>query len=592
MINQKIADIFQETGNILEILGENKFHYLAYLKASQTVSGLAKDLADMYRRDPEAIDNISGIGKALSAKIVEIIETGECQYHLEMRDKIPAGLLEILKLRGVGPKKVKLFWTELKIDTVAKLKQACEDHIIQALPRMGAKSEAEIIESIEQLTHVQERMGIAQAQPIADTIVKWMERCKGINKVQYAGSLRRKRESVGDLDIIACGEDNEKILQHFVDFDLVEKVLAHGDTKSSVVIEGGLQIDCRVVDERSFGAALYYFTGSMHHNVATRSLAIKSGLRINEYGIFKSKEKITDVEQSIASETEEDCFKALGLPYIEPELRENMGEVEYGLKHKKMPTLVELKDLKGDLHNHTLESDGSASLEDMVKSAKEFGMEYMAITDHSKSAYVANGLSHDRVLGHLVNIEELDKKMKDPGAGTSSDPGKRNSFKILKGTECDIMKDGSLDYDEKTLKLFDIVVVSIHSHFKLSSEDQTRRLIRAIENPYTKILAHPTGRHIGKRPPIEFDFEKVFLAAKINKVALEINSQPKRLDLKDIHIKLAKDVGCKFVIDSDSHIADNYGSLQFGVNNARRGWLTKDDVLNTLPLDKMMGYFN
>ncbi len=567
MENKQIAEIFYEIANILDINGESSFRINAYRRGAQVVEGLGLDLTDMYGEDPKELENINGIGKALSEKIVELITTGKCEAHQKLLKDFPKGLLEMLKLRGVGPKKVKLFHHELGIKTLKELERAAKLNMLQELDRMGAKSEADILQALtEKNMFSDKRFLIDLALDEANAIIEYMKDLKDVKKIQYAGSLRRNKESIGDVDILITipksVSDYEHIMNHFVKFKKVYNVIAKGDTKSSVILFSGIQVDLRVVPSASFGAALHYFTGSKQHNIRIRDLAKKKGLKINEYGVFKG-------EKQIGGKTEEEIFESVGLPYIPPEIRRDSGEFEYAQKHKKAPDLVKIEDIRGDLHMHSDYSDGKTSIEEMVKACIERNYEYMAITDHSSLMAFVAGLNDNKIKKQWEEIDKLNKKY-------------NSKIKIFKGCEVDILKDGGLDFADTILKDLDVVIISAHYTYKdLSTDQRTKRLISAIENKYTRILAHPTGRKIGTRPGMDMDMKKIFQSCKDNKVYLEINSNPQRLDLAEKHILLAREMGVKLVINTDAHKPANLDFLKFGVGMARRGWCDRDDVVNT-----------
>lgn len=576
MDNKTIASVFEEIGNILEIQGADFFRVNAYRKAALTIANLAIDLRTMVDKNPQDIDKIPGIGTALKNKIIELVQTGKSREHEELKKGFPKGLLEMLQLRGVGPKKVKLFYSALKITTLKQLKEAAEKHLICELEGMGEKSEQDILNAIKEYSQFStKRHLISEALQEATRYIDYMKKCKDIKRIEYAGSLRRAQETIGDIDILVTVKDPKKsgikIMGHFVQYKEVLTVVAVGDTKSSVILQSGIDVDLRLLAEENFGAALNYFTGSKEHNVAMRSLAIKKGLKLNEYGLMRGK-------KIIAGKTEEEVFEKLGLPYIPPEMRKNDGEIEYALKHKKMPKLVELKDIKGDLHSHSTYSDGKNSIAEMAQAFINLGYEYFAVTDHSSVMGVTRGMGTKDIHQQWKEIDALNKKLK-------------GKIKILKGCEVDILKDGSLDFKDDVLKELDVVIISAHMFQRLPEDEQTQRIITAIENPYSKILGHPTGRLINRRPEMKFDMEKVIEAAVQNKVALEINSNPNRLDLVDKYIRIAKDKGAKFVIDTDSHSIYNPLFMRFGVGIAKRGWLEKKDILNASPLARFDSYF-
>ncbi len=575
---------------MLEIQGENRFRVLAYQKAALTIGDLGTECSDVYTSGgTKALEEIPGIGKDLAQKIAEMIDTGKCSYHEDLMKKFSPGLLEMLRIRGVGPKKVKLFFSELKIDNPEKLRKAAQAGLIRELPGMGEISEADIIKALEEYDMHTERMMLSQALNLAEKIITYMKKCREVKRIEYAGSLRRMKETVGDLDILAAEADenkSKKIMDHFVKYGDVKSVIARGPTKTSVLLESGIQADLRVIDEKIFGAALHYFTGSKEHNVAIRDRAKRMGLKISEYGVFEIKKKRgKEEEKLVGGKTEEEIFRAVGLPFIEPLLRENRGEIEAAEKGV-LPKTVELADLKGDLHCHSKWSDGTQEIEDVARYYRDAGYEYISLTDHSKSQTIAHGLTADRFEMQWDEIDEINARLeKEASAGAPA-------FRILKGTECDILADGSLDLPDKVLKKFDVVVASVHSRFRMTEKEMTERVINALKNPYVKILGHPSGRLINQREPYEIDMPKVIRAAIAAGVALEINSQPSRLDLFDYYCKMAREWGAKFSIDSDSHHFTQIDFLKYGVAVAKRGWLRKEDVINTMPLAELVKALN
>lgn len=573
MENDTIADIFQEIADILEIQDDSIFRIRSYQRASQVIRNYPHNVREIYEKNPEEIDKIPSIGVSLSKKIIEILKTGKCRFHERLIKKVGRGLADMLKIRGVGPKKVKLFYRELRIDTIEKLRIAAKKGLLRDLPKMGEKSEQEILKAIEELDHYQARTPIHKALQVAEEYCQYLKSNEAVWRIEIAGSLRRRLETIGDIDILAAPkiskkEYREKIVEHFVKYDEVKKILSKGDTKASILLKSGMQIDLRVVDKESFGAALQYFTGSKTHNVAIRNMAKKRGLKISEYGVFRGVKKI-------AGETEEEVYKSIGLPCLIPEIRENRGEIE-AAKKGLVPQPLEQHDLRGDLHTHTKETDGSNTIETMAQKAQEFGYEYIAITDHSKAVRVANGMDEKRLLNQIKVIDELNAGMKN--------------FRILKGIEVDILGDGTLDMPDTILKQLDIVIASVHSKFHLNLEEQTKRVLKALKNPHLKILGHPTGRLLQKREPIALDMERIVRACKVYHKALEINASPSRLDLNDIHARMAKDAGVKMVIDTDSHHYTQFEFIKYGIFIARRAWLTKDDILNTRPVEKLLNF--
>lgn len=572
MINNKISDIFQEIGDILEIQNENPFRIRSYHRAAQVIRNLAGDVETAYKKDPKKILAIRGIGKDLFSMIEEIIKTGDCTLHKDLLAHFHPGLLEMLNLRGIGPKKVKLIYMNLGIKDMKALEEAAEEGKLRELPGMGEKTEKAIIKSIQDLKRYSQRTLMPTALGEAKLLVNYISEHKNVKKCEYAGSLRRRKETVGDIDILVSTKGGAKpIMDHFIGYPHTDEILAHGPTKSSIVLDTGIQVDLRVVEEKSFGAALHYFTGSKAHNIAIRDRAKKKGLKVNEYGVFKG-------AKQLAGKTEEGVFKAVGLPFIIPELRKNDGEIQAAEKGT-LPKSIELKDIKGDLHMHTNASDGSQPLKVVVEEAYKAGYKYISITDHSQSSHISNGLSVERLLAQYKEIDKLNKLYA------------KKDFKILKGSEVDILPDGSLDFPDEILAQMDVFPAAIHSRFSMSQKEMTERIITAIKNPYVKIIGHPTGRLINKREPYELDMEAIIDAAIEYNTALELNAQPTRLDLTDKYLRRAKEKGAKIVIGTDSHHSSQRAYMRYGIYIARRGWLEKNDVLNTYSLGKLLNYF-
>ncbi len=594
MDNQRIAEIFEEIGNILDINGENRFRILAYRKAAQNILNLPKDLRDIYNESPKKLEEIPGVGKDLASKIAEIISTGKCAYHAQLLKTFDKGLLDILRVRGIGPKKVKLFYTQLGIDSIEKLRKAAQKKELQKLEGMGPKSETEILSSLSDYEKHQERMTLYEALHQANKLVVYMKKCPQVEQAQYAGSLRRMKETIGDIDVLVSSKNikknGEKITQHFLKYPDAAKVLAHGETRSALLLQSGVQTDLRVLDEKVFGAALHYFTGSKGHNIVVRDRAKKMGLKVSEYGVFRLKKAKNGREPEeifIAGKTEEEVFASVGLPYIIPEMREDRGEVEAALANR-LPVPIEYSDLRGDLHVHSQWSDGTQSIETVAKAYYEAGFEYIALTDHSPAVAVAHGLTPERF---ELQWDEIDAINRDFVKLFHNEKNNRKyPFTILKGVECDIKADGSMDLPDPVLAKMDVVIASVHSRFKLSEQEQTERIIKAIKNPHVNILGHPSGRLINQREPYAVDMEKIIDACVKHHVALEIDGQPTRLDLFDYYCKMAKEKGAKFTVDSDSHNTNQMEFLHFGISVARRGWLEKEDVLNTLSLQKLMKF--
>jgi len=563
--NQEIARIFNEIADLLEIKGENPFRIRAYRRAAQNIEGLTKSVEDI---STEELLKIPGIGHDLAGKIEEHIKTGKVQAHEDLKQEIPEGLLTILSVPSLGPKTSKLLYEKLNIRNIDDLEKLAKEHKLAGLPGIKEKTEENILKGIEMLKRGKERQPIGRVLPIANDIIEHLKKKAPVLKIDLAGSLRRWKDTIKDIDILAASENPKEVMRVFVHLPHVKDVLMHGHTKSTVIIHEDLLVDLRVVEKDSYGAALAYFTGSKAHNIRLREMAVKRGLKINEYGIFRERD-----DKKIGGEKEEDVYKILGLQYISPELREDQGEIEAALE-RRLPNLIALKDIKGDLHVHSKWSDGSHTFEQLVDAAKEYGYSYIAITDHSKGLAVARGLTEERLLEQKKEIGAINKKLK--------------GFRIIHGVEVDIRSDGSLDISDDVLKGLDIVVASIHSGFKQSRRQLTYRLVSAMKNPYVSIIAHPTGRLIGERDAYDVDMDEILSAAKDTGTAIEINAYPLRLDINDIYAKKAKEMGIPIVIATDTHVTNQFDYMQYGVSIARRGWLEKGDVLNTLDAGKLL----
>ena len=569
MENREIAAVFEEISNLMKIIQDDPkwtFKAAAYDRAKRAIEGLPERLEDIARDPNRKLTDIPGIGEDLAKKIIELVETGKSKYHQEQLAKVPASLLELLQLQTVGPQKVRLFYKQAGIKSIDDLEAAVQAGRLRNLPGMSVKSEENILKALEVYRRAAGRFRLDTAYETAQQLTHYLKEFRGVEEVTPAGSLRRGRETVGDVDLLVTGYDHAGIADHFVKFSGLAQLLAKGEDKVSVKLQNDLQVDIRLLDRESYGAALQYFTGSKEHNVALRERAKKRGWKLSEYGLFKG-------EEALARRTEEEIYAKLDLQWIPPELRENQGEIEAAEKGE-LPKLVELEDIKGDLHMHTTASDGKASVEEMAEAAKKLGYEYILITDHSKAVTIANGLDEKRAVENIRRIKAARKKVKN--------------IEIWTGAEVDILGDGSLDYPDEILKQFDIVLVSIHSRMNMPAEEMTARLLKALANPYVRILGHPTGRQILKRDPFVFDLEKVFAAAKEYGVILELNGHPERLDLCDRHLKLARDRGMKVIISTDAHSPDHFKLMRYGVVTARRGWMRKEDVLNTLPPEELL----
>ncbi|MFZ3231182.1 MAG: DNA polymerase/3'-5' exonuclease PolX [Pseudobdellovibrio sp.] len=555
--NTEVAKQFNQIADLLEIKGENRFRIRAYRNAARTISDLSENVADLIHNKKD-LTELPGIGKDLALKIIEIVDTGHLELLEKIEKEVPVILRELLKIPLIGPKRVQLIIKNFKIKSLDDFKKIVLDKSILQLHGFGEKIRLSILEELNK-KKVPQRILISEADETVELILKYLQKTKGVKHLSVAGSIRRRKDTIGDIDILLTTTKTKEASEHFLKYDKIIKVLSQGATRTSVLLKSGVQVDLRVVQDNFYGAALLYFTGSKNHNVALRTLAMKQGLKINEYGIFKGSE-------NLASENEKDIYKLLKMPYIEPELREDNGEIEAALQNK-LPKLIEMKHIQGDLHIHTNATDGSNSIKDIVTAAKEKGYAYIAITDHSEKLTITNGLNAHRLLKQIDEIDQMNKV--------------DTNFTILKSIEVDILADGQLDMPEEILKKLDLTVCAIHSNFNLSKIKQTDRILRAMENPYFTIFAHPTSRLINERDPIEFDFTKIILQAKKLNRILEINAQPTRMDLTDFHCRLAKESHVKFAISTDSHSLSQFNYMQLGVDQARRGWLEKNDIINT-----------
>ena len=560
MDNLAIARVLGEIGDLLEIKNENPFKVRAYRNAADTITHLGDPVGSLPAAERL---RLPAVGKDLAAKIAELIDTGVCQYHQELLQEFPPTVLDLLRLQGVGPKTVALLYYTLGIKSLDDLESAARDGRIRELKGMGARKEALILKALEDRQRFTGRRLMPEAYDTAATLVAALRAHAPSADISSVGSLRRGCETCGDIDILAAGAP-ASIMDEFTGYRLVQRVLARGETKSSVLLADGFQADLRLVPADSLGAAQQYFTGSKAHNIALRDRAIQQGLKLNEYGLFR-----LDGDVKIAGETEAGIYDALGLAFVPPELRENRGEIAAAAE-RTLPRLVTLQELRGDLHMHTTRTDGRADAETMAMAARAAGLEYIAITDHSRAVAMANGLDEAGAIDHARSIRSLNEQLE--------------GITVLAGIECDIRPDGTMDLADDCLSQLDIVIASVHSAFGLDPERMTDRLLRALSCPWVDVLAHPTGRLILKREPYRFDADRVFAAAAAAGVAIEINSQVDRLDLDDVHARTARDRGVKIVIDSDAHSPAALGNLRWGVSVARRAWLQADDVLNTRPL--------
>jgi DNA polymerase (family 10) len=575
MDNKQIARILRETAQLLEIDGAIIGRYRSYEKAAELIDSLPESIEQMVK-EPEKLKELPGIGDRMVEHLSEIVDSGDYTLRKKLLKKYPATILDVLQLQSLGPKKVALLFKKFKAATVADVEKLAKDGKLRELEGFGEKSEQNILKAVEVFKKSTGRFHLNTAEDAATAITAHIRKAgKAVESVTPAGSLRRGKETVGDLDLLVTMADGhtaqkhvDALAEHILKYPGIDQTLAHGENKVSFTLENGLQVDVRMLEKANFGAALLYFTGSKEHNVALRGRANDMGWTLNEYQLATLKG-----EKHVAGRTEEEIYGKLKLDYIPPELRENTGEIAAAEKHA-LPKLIELKDMKGDLQMHTTASDGKNSIEEMAEAARKLGHEYIAITDHSKAVTVANGLSEERMEAHAKKLRAAnDKKL---------------GIRVLVGSEVDIMKDGSLDYSDEILAQIDVVVCSIHSYFNLDRAEMTERMLAAIENPFTQIIAHPTGRLLLRRDPIEYDMEKILDACAKHGVAMECNSYPDRLDLKDVYLRMCKERGVKVVISTDSHNTGNLAFIRYGVTTARRAWLTKADVINTLPVNDFL----
>jgi len=564
MKNKELTEIFERMADILEIKGENPFKVSAYRKASRILGDLTQDIGEIAAAG--GLKEVPGIGQGLAEKIEEYLETGKISKFEEVKKGVPDELIAILNIPGMGPKTLALLHKEKQIGSLSQLETALEDGSLVGLPGIGEKKVENMKRGIQLLKQSKGRMNLGVAFPIAKRIVETLRAETGSAKIEWAGSLRRMRENIGDIDILATGGDKEKIVHAFTHLPEVKEVLASGETKASIIVEGGVQIDLRVVEEDSYGAALQYFTGSKGHNVHLRGIARVQGIKLNEYGVFKG-------EKRVGGKEEKDVYDALKIPWIDPALREDRGEIE-AAQEGRLPKLLQESEIKGDLHVHSTYSDGASSIEEIAAAAQKRGYHYVAICDHSKSLKIAHGLDESRLARQIEEIDRINETLK--------------GFQILKGAEVDILSDGRLDFSEKTLEKLDLVIASIHSGFKQDKDKMTKRIIRAIENPMLDVFAHPSGRLLGARDPYAVEIAEVMEAARRHGKALEINAYFERLDLDDLHCRKAKEMGIRLSIGTDSHRLDQMWMMSLGVAVARRGWLEKTDVLNTLSLKEIL----
>ena len=578
MTNDSLSNLFSKLAFYLEMDGV-PFKPQAYEKVSLVIKTLDKDIKEIYQKEKrEGLKKIPGIGEGIADKIEEFLKTGKIKEIEKYEKKYPVKVEELMEVEGIGPKTIKTLYQKLKIKDLKDLENAALKGKIRNLEGFGEKSEKNILEAIEFLKRSKGRFLLSEAYYLAEEIINELKKLKEVDKIIVAGSLRRMKETIGDIDLLVTIKRNvkdgaKKVMDRFVNLRGVIKVWDYGLTKSSIRFNKGIDADLRVVKDYEFGSALQYFTGSKEHNIVTRKIALDKGLKLNEYGVFKGKKRI-------GGKTEEEVYKLIGLPYIEPELRESRGEIEAALKNQ-LPKIIGYQDIKGDLHCHSDWDGGSNSLEEIVEAAKILGYEYLGISDHTKFLRIEHGLDEKQLLAQHQAIEKLNSKIQNP----------KSKFRLLHGCEANILNDGKIDIDDKVLEKLDYVIAGIHSHMKMTKEEMTERIIKAIKNPNVDIISHPTGRLINRRDEYEIDFDKILKAAKEYKVALEINSFPERLDLKDINIRKAVDYGVKLVINTDSHHISQLNFIKFGIAQARRGWAKKEDIINSWSLEKLLEFF-
>jgi DNA polymerase (family 10) len=560
--NDEVAELLQEYADLISISGGDAYKARAYEKAARSVGGYHGDVATL---DEQGLGKIPNVGKSIAVKIREYLDTGTLAALEELRGQIPEGVRSLISIPTLGPKKAFALYEKFHIASIEELLDALHEGTLRGLSGFGPKTEENLLRGIQQMQQAGDRVLLGMALDLAEEILGELRDVRAVKRCAYAGSLRRMRETIGDIDLLVASETPGPVMDAFTSLTYVERVAARGETKSSILTTKGLQVDLRVVEPAVWGAALQYFTGSKAHNIRIREMAVRKGLKLSEYGLFRAKSG-----KLIVAETEEEVYRRLGLPWIPPPLREDRGEIEAAL-HDELPVLVQEKDMNGDLHTHTNLTDGLAPLEEMVDAARARGLKYYAVTDHAELLYMQR-MTRDKMLAQRKRLRELER---------------RGDLILLHGTELNIQPDGSVDWDQDFLSAFDLCVASVHSHFNQSKDEMTRRIIRAMEHPYVNILGHPTARQINRRAPIDYDLDEVFAAAARTGTALEINSHPDRLDLNDEHIAWAREHGVKFAIDSDAHAPVHLPNQRFGVATAQRGWVTKAEVINTWSLTRL-----
>lgn len=564
MRNRELADIFDQMADLLEILGQDPFRINSYRKVARIIGDLTEDIEDLWNQGE--VGELPGVGKNTAGRIDEYFRTGRITAHQELLKQVPADLLALLDISGLGPKTIAKAWRGLGVKSLDELQQVIDDGRLAELPGLGPKKAEQIARGIAFRQRSAGRTPLGIALPIAEQLAEQLGKIAGVSRVEIAGSVRRRCETIGDVDLLVQVTQGKKVIEAFCEFDGISEVSAAGSTKASVLLDKGFQVDVRVVPKKSFGAALAYFTGSKEHNVAVRGIAVGKKLKLNEYGLFKG-------DKAVAGTTEESIYVKLDLPYIEPEMREDRGEIQ-AAQDGSLPRLLEIADIRGDLHMHTTASDGTTTIEELAQAAKAMGYKYVAMTEHSGSEGIAHGLNLERLLKQIEKVRQADERTK--------------GIKILASSEVDILADGSLDYPDKILAKLDLVTASIHSGLASSAQKVTSRLLRAMENPYVDIIGHPTGRLLGQREAMDLEMDKIIAAAAQRGIAMELNSHWMRLDLKDMHLRMAKEHGVKIAICTDAHSVEDLINIRYGIWTARRGWLEAADVLNTMTADGLV----
>ncbi len=566
MVNKQLSKIFRDVSRYLE-MEDTPFKPRAYQRAAFALEGMSKDVKNIYEKGGlKALKNIPGVGESIAEKIEEYIKTGKIGYYEDLKKKLPLDLEEITSVEGMGPRKAKILYKKLGVSNLKSLEKAAREGDIRDLQGFGKKTEENILQGIEFVKKSRGRFLLGKIMPAVEEITRNLEKLKEVEKISVAGSVRRKKETIGDVDILAISSNPKKLMEFFTSMEEVIKVWGKGTTRGSVRTKEGLDIDLRIVPRKSYGSALQYFTGNKDHNIATRRIAAEKGLKLNEYGVFKKKKQL-------AGRTEEEVYRAIGLPLFPPEIRRDEGEIEAARKGK-LPRLIGYKDIKGDLHCHSDWDGGVSSIREIAQKAKDMGYKYVGIADHTKFLKIERGLDEKQLRKRNQEIDKINKDIK--------------GIKVLKGCEANILKDGSIDIEEEALAELDFAIAGIHSNFKMSKEEMTKRIIKAMENPNIDIISHPTGRLIQKRDAYEINLESILRKARETKTVLEINSFPVRLDLKDDHIRQAKEAGVKMIISTDAHQKEQINFMEFGIAQARRGWAEKKDIINTKSLDKFL----